>query len=80
MSDEVSVCAGTLAVGSGESEELIEPKLIGGLELSDTGPPFGMYPLAPEALITTDGFLPCSAPAAVPFCAAVPTCALPCAI
>jgi len=32
------------------------PKLIGGRVVALTGPPFGVYPLAPEALITTEGF------------------------
>ena len=46
----------------------MEPKLMFGLLLFMTGPPFGMYPLVPAALIvTTDGFLPCSVCCGPPF-------------
>ena len=58
---------GVLACGSGEPDAPIEPKLIGGRPLCPTGPPFGIWPLAPAALITTDGFRPWSACADVPF-------------
>lgn len=34
---------------------------MGGRLLWPTGPPFDVYPVAPDALITTEGFLPCSA-------------------
>lgn len=40
---------------------------MGGLALGPTGPPFGVNPLVPEAVITTEGFLPCSDPEAEPF-------------
>jgi len=43
------------------SGALMEPKLMGGLAFWLTGPPFCVYPLEPVALITIEGFLPCSA-------------------
>lgn len=48
-------------------DALIEPKLMFGLELCPTGPPLGIWPVVPEALIMTEGFLPCS-----PFCMVLP--------
>jgi len=36
------------------------PNAILGRGFWPTGPPFGICPVAPDALITTDGFLPCS--------------------
>ena len=60
---------------------MIEPKLMGGLPFwPTTGPPFGVYPDAPEALMTTDGFLPCSVLLGVPFGTVFTTCEPPCAI
>lgn len=38
----------------------MEPKLMGGLLDWPTGPPFCVYPLEPVALMTIEGFLPCS--------------------
>lgn len=43
------------------SGALMEPKLMGGLPVWLTGPPFCVYPLEPVALMTMEGFLPCSA-------------------
>lgn len=56
--DDVCDEYGTLAGGSGDPCEFIEPKLICGRPLM--GPPFGVEPLAPEALMRTEGFRPCS--------------------
>lgn len=41
----------------------MEPKLMFGLELWGAGPPLGIWPVVPEALMMTEGFLPWS-----PFC------------
>ena len=60
--------------------DVIEPKLIGGLPPAETGPPFCVTPVAPEALMTTDGFLPCSAEPGVPFGTALAACEPPCPI
>jgi hypothetical protein len=38
----------------------MEPKLMGGLLVWLTGPPFCVYPLEPVALMTMEGFLPWS--------------------
>lgn len=56
-SDAVCDWYGVLCCGSGDPDAVIEPKAIGGRPFCPTGPPFGMWPLAPEALMTTDGFL-----------------------
>ena len=57
-SEDACGCAGALGCGTGDSEAPMEPKLMGGLPLWFTGPPFGIWPVAPEALITTEGFRP----------------------
>lgn len=54
---------------------------MGGLPVWPTGPPFCVYPLEPVALMTIEGFLPCSdeegAPLDTPFCAGwEPPCAV----
>ena len=57
-----------LAIAGDPLAALMEPKLMFGLLLLVTGPPLGMYPLVPAALIvTTDGFLPCSVCEGPPF-------------
>jgi len=62
--DGVAAWWGTLLAIAGEPwEALMEPKLMFGLDVWPTGPPLGMWPVVPEALIMTEGFLPCS-----PFC------------
>ncbi|KAK4996439.1 hypothetical protein LTR28_000184, partial [Elasticomyces elasticus] len=45
---------------AGEPCVFIEPKLMFGRAFCPTGPPFGMFPLAPDAVMTTEGFLRCS--------------------
>lgn len=45
----------------GEPPAFIDPKLMFGLlPLELTGPPFGVEPVAPDALMTTEGFFACS--------------------
>lgn len=62
------VCDWCGALGCGEPDAPIEPKLIGGLvPFCPTGPPFGIWPLAPDAFITTDCFLLWSVCADAPF-------------
>lgn len=60
----------------------MDPKFIDGRPLVLTGPPFGMDPLAPDALMMTEGFRPCSVVllVEVPFEAALAACGPPCAI
>ena len=48
------------ALDCAPSGAFIEPKLMGGLLVWPTGPPFCVYPLEPVALMTIEGFLPCS--------------------
>ena len=51
-------CAcGAAVVGAGDPPSFKEPKFILGRAEGVTGPPFGRCPLAPAALIVTDGFL-----------------------
>jgi hypothetical protein len=59
------VCwTGTLVAMAGEPVgPFIEPKLMFGLEDCVWGPPLGIWPVVPEALMITEGFLPWS-----PFC------------
>lgn len=59
-SEELCECCGALFCGIGELCAPIEPKLMGGRPVCPTGPPFGVYPVAPEALMTIEGFRPCS--------------------
>jgi len=62
------VCDWWDALCCGRGEAFMAPKRMFGLPFALTGPPFGIVPLAPAALITTEGFFPCSAWAAgVPF-------------
>ena len=58
----------------------MEPKLIGGRVPWPTGPPFWVYPLVPEALMTTDVFLPCSVAFGVPLGTGFAVRGPPCAI
>ena len=51
--------------------------MTGGRLFCPTGPPFGVEPDAPDALMMTEGFLLCSD---VPFGAALPAWEPPCAI
>lgn len=52
-----AACRGA-AAGADWALLAIEPKLMLGLALCATGPPLAIWPVVPEALMTTEGFLP----------------------
>lgn len=54
--------------------------MFGARPVALTGPPLGVYPLAPVALMTTDGLRPCSPLLGVPLGTVLPGCGPPCAI
>ena len=58
----------------------MEPKLIGGRPPPLTGPPLGIVPLAPLALMTTDVLRPWLPLLGVPFGTVFPACGPPCAM
>lgn len=67
--------------GIGEPCAFIEPKLMGGRLPWLMGPPLGVWPLAPEALMKTEALRLCSWPAALPLGVDVLAgCGAPCAM